>query len=810
MNFVTAAVAYVAVHTALGWALRSHPLAHSLFGNAGLVIPAAAVCAVVLRRRQAWSGCHRLFWDTTAIGFALWLVGHLGWASGEILSGRPSWLQWHTLFSLVGGTLPLIALIALPHRGPRHDAAGRVAIDLGSYALLATFVYTNFVMIPSVVAAASGARDALLVLAQVNRLLLLVATAVLAWRWRATPWGPTYSRLAFGAAVGFFARLATSAAIVRGTYYVGSLYDLAWLVPWLCYLWAAMEAPVSPSEPRTIEVPSTTSRATLSAIPVLLVPMIGYASLHLQALGAAGDSFRVLLTSLMTVAGLGLLTLRLRAQGDELQRSDARLRLLAAATERTGDLILITRANGRFEHANEAFLRDVGYSREELAALRFTDLIERGFEHLAERIPAEVREHGIWRGTIVRRRRDGSSFPASCTVVALRDTVGEISHFVGVERDMTDELKLRDQLVQSERMSAVGELVAGVAHEINNPLQTIVGCVDLMLDEHRDPALRRDLELMRREAARAGQIIRNLLSFVRRSAPDRVPTDLNEIVRATVALREYHLHQNNIALLVHCEASPLPALVNREEIQQVLVNLLLNAEHAIAAGPGAGNITIRTSTTGRHHIIEVSDDGPGVSPELRGRIFEPFFTTKQVGEGTGLGLSISHGIAAAHAGTLELSPVRVGASFKLTLPAHVDTTAAPRVQPSATNPSKLRALVVDDELPIRSLMSRLLERRGFEVLAADVGETALAAVAGVRLSLVVSDLRIPGMGGLELYRRLTAMDPSLASRYIFITGDTTAVEHAQQDLGPIAVLQKPFTAADLDLLLSQMGVTATP
>jgi two-component system NtrC family sensor kinase len=303
-----------------------------------------------------------------------------------------------------------------------------------------------------------------------------------------------------------------------------------------------------------------------------------------------------------------------------------------------------------------------------MSSLHFFDLLERGFDKLGYHIQSEVVARGSWRGTLLHRRRDGSTFPASCTVVALKDPADGITHFVGVERDITEELRLRDQLVHSERLSAVGELVAGVAHEINNPLQTIIGCVELMLDDQKDPQTRRDLDVVRKEAARAGQIVRNLLSFVRRSAPDRVAADLNEIVRATIDLREYHLQQRDIRLVVQYEAGPLPVLVNREEIQQVILNLLLNAEQAIAGAAGRGTIIVRTESHERSQSVEVSDDGPGISPELRGKVFEPFFSTKDVGEGTGLGLSISHGIASAHGGALELCDTGTGACFKLTLP----------------------------------------------------------------------------------------------------------------------------------------------
>jgi two-component system NtrC family sensor kinase len=193
-----------------------------------------------------------------------------------------------------------------------------------------------------------------------------------------------------------------------------------------------------------------------------------------------------------------------------------------------------------------------------------------------------------------------------------------------------------------------------------------------MMDEQNIPSVQRDLEVVRREASRAGQIVRNLLSFVRRSTPDRRPVDLNDILRAVVQLREFHLQQNNVAMIVDLYPGPLTALANREEIQQIVLNLVLNAEQAIEESGTGTRIIVRSYSRAGHQIVEVSDDGPGIGPEIRGRIFEPFFTTKDVGEGTGLGLSISHGIAAAHGGTLELCPppAGLGACFRLTLPAH--------------------------------------------------------------------------------------------------------------------------------------------
>jgi PAS domain S-box-containing protein len=666
---------YLALYAAAAVGLRGYPSVLGGLGTLGLLLPAVAVCAIILRRRGEWIGCQRLFWDVFAVGMALWVIGHVGWSYGAVVEGRISWLQWHTVFTVCGGIAPLIALFTRPHRGPRPEAVGAVSLVLSSYGLLAVFIYAYFVLVPSLVLAERDAQQALLSVVLMNR-LALVAAFVLAWRvGRRTPWRATYTYLALGVTLGLLFRTIASVAIARGDYVSGSLYDLAWAVPFACYACAAVVAPAS-RVTSGVDVPSVPMPAVVSAVPVFLIPLIGYGALSLQPLDAHGDAFRALVTGLMTVAGLGLMTLRLASQGDELQRTDARLRLIAAAMEQTGDLVLITRWTGEVELANPAFIKSLGYSRVQLTGMRFLDLLERGFETLGRHIENEVRTTGSWRGTLVRRRQDGTTFPAAATVTALRDSTGTITHFVGVERDITDELRLRDQLVHSERLSAIGELVAGVAHEINNPLQTIMGSVELLLDEQVEPSTRRDLEVVRREAGRAGQIVRNLLSFVRRSAPDRMSADLNQLVKATLDLRAFHLQQRDIRLVADLQPSALPVLVNREEIQQVVLNLLLNAEQAILSTASSGTITVRTYSTGRYHAVEVADDGPGVPHDLGGRVFEPFFTTKDVGQGTGLGLSISHGIASAHGGLLELCPSDRGACFRMTVPSQAASSPA--------------------------------------------------------------------------------------------------------------------------------------
>jgi PAS domain S-box-containing protein len=578
---------------------------------------------------------------------------------------------------------------------------------------------------------------------------------------------------------------------------------------------AAAQAPASTPDP-----PGLAARrfrwdnGFVSAIPVLVIPIIGFGLLRVQPLGDPADSVRLLLTTIATVAGLGLLTIRVSIQSGELQRADARLRLLAAATEQTRDLILITRSNGAVEHANDACVQALGSTREELSHMMLPQLLERGYERMVDHIGTEVRQRGVWRGTLIHRRKDGSTFPASSTVVALRNSEGRVTHFVGVQRDITEELKLRDQLVHSERLSAVGELVAGVAHEINNPLQTIIGCVELLIEERKATGQQlQDLQLVRQEAARAGQIVRNLLSFVRRSSPERSMADLNQIARATAALREQHLRDRNIRVVLDLHPGALPILVNREEIQQIVLNLVLNAEHAI--GERWGTITIRTRAGEHAHRLAVIDDGPGIPAELRGRVFEPFFTTKDVGQGTGLGLSIALGIATAHGGTLEVEDSgsrmevgKTGAAFVLTLPAHATVEAAHRAldgfPPRLAGSGKRRALIVEDEGPIRALLARLVGRRDYQIVEASSCGEAKAAAAANTFDLVLCDVRLNDGNGADVLRCVRERQPDLGRRFVFVTGDIGAVTASSQECAGMPVLSKPFTAADLDRLLTSV------
>jgi two-component system NtrC family sensor kinase len=797
---------YAVVYAIAGLLLSGTPAAIWLYGI-GVLIPAVLAIVSIVRRSRDWAGCQWLFWATIAAGFSLWVIGHVGWALERVTEGPPlEWLSWHTAFSLSGGVAPLLALLARPQRGPRHGALATTAVDIAGFAIITAFAYAYFINLPSLEPSHAGsAQMSLLIVIQVQRFALLAAMLLVGLRTTSPAWRRTYWRLAAGYGVGFLIRGVLSLAIVRGTYEPGSFYDLAWIAPFFFTLWAIAEAPASEAEKAAPA--SRPSDLWLLTIGLAMVPVVGYGGYYLFPLGSPTDNFRVLLTTVTTIAGLALLTARTIVQGAELRRADDRLRLLASVAQQTGDQVLVFDRTWRVQEANDAAVAALGYTREELARLTCPMLTADDSHEAGRAADRALQANETWRGTLKRRRKDGSAFPASCTIGALRNEAGVPTHFVAVERDATDELRLRDQIISSERLAAVAEVVSGVAHEINNPLQAIMGCTELLLDSSTSAQSRRDLETVRNEAARAGQIVRNLLGFVHRGPGEREVHDVNAIVQKIAALRVYHLRQIGIELDVRSHPEQLPARVNRDEIQQVLLNLLLNAEHAISGSGRGSRITLYTWRDAHGIAVQVADDGPGVPSELRGRIFEPFFTTRQVGEGSGLGLSISLGIALAHGGRLEFAPSPDGgASFRLTLPPFTrrDRPATALNVTPVPPGSGPRALVIDDEEAVRLMLVRMLERRGYAVAQAGDADAALALLGDAPVDVVLCDAQLPRLPGTSLFARASARRPQLHGRFVLISEDGAPIADAAERAG-LPLLSKPFTSSELDAVLDEIG-----
>ncbi len=382
-----------------------------------------------------------------------------------------------------------------------------------------------------------------------------------------------------------------------------------------------------------------------------------------------------------------------------------------------------------------------------------------------------------------------------------------------VYSDVTEHRQFRSKILQNEKMVALGQLVSGIAHELNNPLTTIMGYTQLLLGHGLLPTQISEARKVYQEAERARRIVKNLLYFARENKPERSTVDLNEIVERTVALRSYELKVENIA--VACKlARDLPqTLADPYQLQQVVLNLVMNAEQALLEQRGQGRIEIGTRAVlhcGEQRILlEVSDDGPGIPSEIASRIFDPFFTTKAPGVGTGLGLSIVYGIVRQHDGevTFDSSP-SAGTRFVVELPI-VPVPAAVRaaILPPSGEPAEMdtvRILVVEDEPTVADLIVDILQDEGHHVEAVLESQDGLTRICRNQYDLVICDLRMPRLDGRAFYQALVRARNPLQDCILFITGDTLA-PHTLEFLEShrLPHLAKPFLVEELKLAVKR-------
>jgi two-component system cell cycle sensor histidine kinase/response regulator CckA len=446
------------------------------------------------------------------------------------------------------------------------------------------------------------------------------------------------------------------------------------------------------------------------------------------------------------------------------------------------------------------------------------------------------RDGGVQDHLIRLRRLDGAPIWVEVTASASHrphhpdQSQLAVLHIEALVRDVSERKKREDQtrdgryqMLQAEKMAALGQTISGVAHELNNPLATILSWAERLAERNVDEKTKQGLEVILGESERAARIVRNLLTFARKRQTTRAMVDLNQVVRETLALRAYEQKVSNIQLVEALTTGVPEVFADGHQIKQVLLNLLINAEQACIGANGKGTIVVRT-THDRDRgsaVLEVSDDGPGVPEERQGKVFDPFFTTKEVGQGTGLGLTVAYAIVQEHGGRIWLesrsvnaqggnsgapghrSPQGGGASFFIELPVtgqHLNTpaTRAPQ-QPISLEAFKgLRALVVEDEPALAIAVSEALADAGFTVDRAGDGEEGLTRLTEQRYDLIVCDLKMPRIDGMQFYRAMAAATPALARRVIFVTGDVagTDAERFLEETG-CRWLSKPFRLGDL-------------
>jgi PAS domain S-box-containing protein len=409
------------------------------------------------------------------------------------------------------------------------------------------------------------------------------------------------------------------------------------------------------------------------------------------------------------------------------------------------------------------------------------------------------------------RRVDGSSVWVEVTARAEPASEQGVLRVEALVRDVSERKKLDDQsrdlyqqLLQAEKMAALGQTISGVAHELNNPLATILSWAERLAERSLDANSRRGIEVILAESERAARIVRSLLTFARKRQSTRSMIDVNGVVRETLALRAYEQRLTNIDVLTALADGLPQVFADAHQIQQVLLNLVINAEQAMVSANGRGTLVVRTWHNADRDAVamEVSDDGPGISAEMRGKIFDPFFTTKEVGKGTGLGLTVAYAIVQEHGGRIRVEERSEGASFVVELPvsevATISKTPLPQGVPSLEAVQGASVLLVEDERALAAAVSEALTDAGLKVDHASDGEEALARVRQKNYDAVICDLKMPRVDGMMLYRAIAAATPALARRVIFVTGDVagTDAERFLEDTG-CRWLAKPFRLGDL-------------
>ena len=376
-------------------------------------------------------------------------------------------------------------------------------------------------------------------------------------------------------------------------------------------------------------------------------------------------------------------------------------------------------------------------------------------------------------------------------------------------------LTAQSQLLQAEKMSAIGLLISGVTHELNNPLSGVMGFAQLLLASEVNPKTRKHLERIHSEAVRSQKIVQNLLSFARRHKPQKTHENLNRVIDGVLDLRAYQLKVDNVELVRRYDPDLPKTMLDFHQLQQVILNVVNNSHHAMMeVGDRPRRLLIETRRSGSMLRASFTDSGTGIPKDRLESIFDPFFTTKRGGKGTGLGLSVSRAIIKDHQGAVTAeSVVGEGTTIHIDLPL-VDEKRAHDEPEEETNtasgpPRSLRLLVVDDEMILVELLTEFLKMNGHKVDEARNGQTALKLATANTYDVILSDLKMPGLDGQGFYERLLKIKPGMARRFIFTTGDLANPKtQAFFQSSGCPYLSKPFRLEMVLTLLQQIARNA--
>lgn len=408
--------------------------------------------------------------------------------------------------------------------------------------------------------------------------------------------------------------------------------------------------------------------------------------------------------------------------------------------------------------------------------------------------------------------QDGGWRTLRASAGPLFDDAGVISGVVASARDVTESKRIEEQLSQKEKFASMGQMLAGAAHELNNPLTAILGVGDLLRERAGDDASRRHAEIVLQQARRAAEIVQNLLAFSRPMSQGLSKIRLSELVQQVLQLQSETLRAKNIEVKLKVPDDLPPIMGDRKLLIQAFLNVVTNAEQAISSLRKHGTLAVSVSVEGQKVCAAFSDDGPGIPSENIQKIFDPFFTTKRPGGGSGLGLTISLAVVKEHGGNIEVQSSSSGSTFRILLPIAVDNSASVQhrgAKPAYSGTEALlgrSVLVVDDEESIREIVQEGLSARGVKVDCAANSEEALTLLAAQPYEFVLCDFNLPGLPGKQLFERMRATSTDPSPRFVFMTGDLVEPDTiaSLRDKGA-QILQKPFHVSALATLLVELA-----
>ncbi|MCX7303849.1 MAG: PAS domain S-box protein [Hyphomicrobiales bacterium] len=483
------------------------------------------------------------------------------------------------------------------------------------------------------------------------------------------------------------------------------------------------------------------------------------------------------------------------------------------------DAIIVIDETASIVEFNPAAERMFGFKRSEILGKDLIDTIvpsfyRKGYATGAQYMSGRGAPMVGQRMETVTQTASGEVFPIELTVTEMH--VADRRFFFGSMRDLREKRhaeeeinRQRERLHQNEKMAAMGSLLAGVSHELNNPLAVVVAQSTLLHEFAPDAQTKLRAEKVRAAAERCGRIVKSFLGMVRLHPTIPAETDLNNAVRAALEVTAYGVRSSGIAISTDFVPGSVPVMADADHITQVAANFLINSQHALAAQSGERKISVRTFRVSDRIVgFAVEDTGPGIPLAIRHRIFDSYFTTKPVGVGTGIGLSISKAIVERHKGSVRFEEVAPhGARFVVELPAFVGSRAD--VVAQDTRSTGLRqALIIDDEPDVASSLSDILELMGIKSRIVTAWSSAAAALDEFSPDIIFSDLRMPEASGITILRELTSVRPELARRFVLVTGDMVG---ARAEIGGLApyerplVLEKPFSTLDVRSALAAVN-----